>query len=143
MSAQYGAALSDFDQTGDGSPRRFRWGFVASTDNHSARPGTGYKQYDRTIMTNARGITDAASEARVRDWLGGKQEDPAMPQTAYASRLFELFDTERKASFMYPGGIVAVHAAGRVRTSIWEALLRKEVYGTSGPRILLWFDLLN
>jgi len=144
MTAQYGAALSNFlAPQADGKPLRFRWGFISSTDNHAARPGTGYKQYARPIMSDARGIADPTSEERVRRWLGAKQEDPQRAQPARPSRLFELFDTERKASFMYPGGIVAVHAGGRDRRSIWDALMRREVYGTSGPRILLWFDMLN
>jgi hypothetical protein len=142
--AQYGAAISNLDERGpDGRPLRFRWGFISSTDTHGSRPGTGYKQYDRTVMTDARGFADEATARRVRGWIGAEQEDPRRAQAAAPSRLFELFDTERKASFLYPGGIVAVHARGRDRQAIWDALQRREVYGTSGPRILLWFNLKN
>src|SRR5262249_35049629 len=67
------------------------------------------------------------------------QPSPPEPQRGFRG----LVESERVASFMYPGGLVAVHARGRDRRSIWDALVRREVYGTSGPRILLWFELEN
>jgi hypothetical protein len=143
LSAQYGAALSNTDEPdAAGRPFRYRWGFIASTDTHTARGGSGYKQVAREAMTDQRGPPSAEDAARIERWvLRGSGEAP--PVAYEPSRLLELFDGERTASFLYPGGIVAVHAEQRDRTSIWAALQRREVYGTSGPRILLWFDLVN
>jgi len=151
QTAQYSLAVARFDparakeRSDDARPQRFRWGFIASTDNHAARPGTGYKQYDRRRMTDARGIDSAGADAITRPFILGRQQDPqrAQPGPAPKRSFQSLFDVERGASFMYPGGIVAVHAAGRDRRSIWNALTAREVYGTSGPRMLLWFDLVN
>ncbi len=148
-SAQYTLALSNPDQRDeDGKPLRFRYGFIASSDNHKARPGTGYKQYDRREMTEATGARSRFYEGVMRDRQGGALGlDAAQPDAPFElpEGLGGLIasDTERIASFLYPGGLVAVHAEGRSRDAIWSALERREVYGTSGPRVLLWFDLLN
>jgi hypothetical protein len=143
LTAQYAAALTNEDESDDaGRPLRFRFGFIASTDTHGARAGSGYKQVARQAMTDQRGPPSADDAARVERWVLRAPEGPG-PVRYEPSRLLELFDGERTASFLYPGGIVAVHAAGRGREAIWAALERREVYGTSGPRILLWFDLVN
>lgn len=140
-SVQYILALAN---PAAGQPRHFELGFVASSDTHTARPGTGYKEYGRRMMTEAAGARDEAWAERI----GVPREPPAptsrrldpddMPTPAFLA-----LDLERQASFFLTGGLVAVHADGRDRDAIWDALLRREVYGTSGERILLWFDLLN
>jgi hypothetical protein len=145
QTAQYALALRDLDAP-TAEPDRFRFGFVASSDDHSARAGTGYKQVLRERMTDARGYASPRAEAIARRLVKESQQDPrrAQPAPPAAQRGFgELFDVERGASFFYPGGLVAVHAVGRDRRAIWDALARREVYGTSGPRILLWLDLVN
>jgi hypothetical protein len=136
-------ALRDFADPA--RPRRFEFGFMAASDNHSARPGTGYKEYARTHMTEARLTT---SGARMMDWSAAEEPAPeprsvSFDPADYEGQFFRLREAERATSFFLTGGLIAVHAQGRDRDSIWQALEQKQVYGTSGPRILLWFDLLN
>lgn len=138
---QYAMALSNPEATDEnGDPLRFRFGFLSSSDNHSARPGTGYKQFERRRMTDARGVRSAFYESLVRP---EPDVDPRVPQRVEVRGGLTDRDTERVQSYFYTGGLVALHSEGRSREAIWRALEAREVYGTSGPRILLWFDLLN
>ncbi len=140
-SVQYQLAISDFEKPEE--PLRFQLGLIASSDNHAARPGTGYKEYGRLAMTEALG-------ARDQNWYDRIFPDPGAPGPSVSVDPvtteipgYRRLDFERGSSFFYTGGLVAVHSEGRDRDAVWEALERREVYGTSGPRILLWFDLLN
>ena len=136
QSAQYALAISNFDQSEE-EPKRYNFGFIASTDDHTARPGTGYKQYERRKMTFATGVKSRMWEYQY------KAEDPNFPEIPKITPGESQPDSERVSSFVYPGGILAVHSDGRGKDAIWTALKNKNVYGTSGPRILLWFDLIN
>ncbi len=142
-SAQYVAALSNFEE--DGGPERFRFGFIASSDVHSARPGTGYKEYERTAMTEQRGARTPEEARRLAGEPEARTPEPRPFDRGSVQGLgaFRIAETERQNSFWLTGGLVAVHADARSRDGIWNALQRKETYGTSGPRILLWFDLVN
>jgi hypothetical protein len=144
-SAQYIMALRNLDDPAD--PLRFRFGFMASSDNHYARPGTGYKEVHRRGFTESRnrGIRGAGPLAAAFAPPDEEPQPRSRPFDRERSDLrgFQLFEMERQVSFFMTGGLVAVHAAARDRQSIWDAMERREVYGTSGPRILLWFDLLN
>ncbi|MEM1391327.1 MAG: DUF3604 domain-containing protein, partial [Pseudomonadota bacterium] len=141
-SAQYGLAISNFDEDPE-DPNRFHWGFIGSSDNHRARPGTGYKEFDRFRTTEMGGVVSSQWRDRFlppEDPLAVSRPIPAADLARSAG--FGLTETERQASFWLTGGLAAVHTQGRSRSQIWDAMKRRETYATSGPRILLWFDML-
>lgn len=133
LSVQAALAVRDFSNPDQ--PRGFRFGLMASSDNHKARPGTGYKEFGRIGMIDQFGIT--------KKWIGDLTAGVEPTAESLPPEQVQPGYDERMDSFWQTGGLIAVHAAGRDRDSIWDGLSRKEVYGTSGPRILLWFDLLG
>jgi len=140
------AILATTDFANPNAPLNQSFGFIGSSDNHKARPGTGYKAYARREMTEATGPVD--DEARARMFVSPGDETPPEAhaidplQTVFANG-FARMEFERSSSFFTTGGLVAVHSNGRSREAIWEALSQRRVYATSGDRILLWFSLLN
>jgi len=114
QSTQYNLALG-FDE--NGAPKRAKFGLIGSSDNHQARPGSSYKETNRVMYTDNKSVTG----------------EPTWSYTA----------AKESGAFYYTGGLVAVHSASRHRDDIWEALDRRQVYATSGDRMLAWFDLLN
>ncbi|MEH6570154.1 MAG: DUF3604 domain-containing protein [Halioglobus sp.] len=138
-SAQYMLALGNFENKA--SPQRFRFGFIGSSDNHTARPGTGYKERDRREMTEAVGVPKGGFNPLGAD----RRPASAAPDLVDVATMnaIQKAETERIASFFSTGGLIAVHSGGRSRESLWSSIKQRQVYGTSGDRLLLWFDLLN
>lgn len=139
-SAQYALAITNFDDPED--PLNFRFGFIGSSDNHRSQAGTGYKEVYRKRMTEAFGAPDP----RLAQQAAGDSRDPApysVPFDPAGVGLNNLRNMERQNSFFLTGGLVATHSRGRHREAIWESLQAREVYATSGDRILLWFDMLT
>lgn len=127
QSAQYMLTLGD-------SEKRYRPGFIGSSDNHTARPGTGYKEFSRRYMTDSKDIGKTTFSPGNR----------AADQPVEPSGLPFVEDQEDAVNaFFYTGGLVAVHSRDRSREAIWDALQNRAVYGTSGPRIGLWFELVD
>ena len=145
LSAQAGLAEAYFDDTGQAT--RFTWGFIGSSDNHRARPGTGYKQVDRRQNTDARGASDETWKNLMYPREEGEDEIPSAKTLTREQALelpgLQIVEGERQAAFLHTGGLAAVHAAGRSREAIWDALERRETYATSGQKILLWFDAVD
>lgn len=136
-SAQYALAIRNFDD--QGTPLRFRFGMIGSSDNHRARGGVGYKEFGRFISTEATAPRVPVLERAFQDSREPLPYSIPLSEQADAP-LSRLRNMERQNSFYYSGGLVAALSDGRSRQSIWEALKARRVYATSGDRILLWFD---
>jgi len=121
-SAQAALAMSHFD--GDTVDTRYHFGFLGSTDTHAVGPGAGFKE--GKIMSDIMGSAKLEWEPFVDLMVA------------------EIFPNwVRQNSFFHSGGLVAVHASGSDRQSIWDALEARTVYATTGERIELWFDLVS
>ena len=146
-SVQYALAISNFDEVNDAGdePLRFRFGFIGSSDNHSARPGTGFKHDDRQGITDVYGQEGHVRKVFVEAPRPKGEAPQSQPFDLQTSRFnfLQVAESERVQSYFFAGGLAAVHSAGRSRDAIWDALKRRQVYATSGERILLWFDLLG
>jgi hypothetical protein len=135
-SAQYALAIRNFDGP---EPTALTIGFIASSDNHRARPGTGFKNVSRLTSTEAVRLSETWRK-RLYPKSDVALQSEMLDQEAVAERGFGATEMERQASFWTTGGLAAVHSAGRSREEIYDAMQRRETYGTSGARILLWFN---
>jgi hypothetical protein len=99
------AGLQEHDRLG---VNPYRLGIIASTDTHNGTPGATQE----SMFMGHRGIDDDTPEKQ----LG--------PGSLYPGGI--IFS---------PGGLTGVWAEENARDSIFDALRRREVFGTSGPRI--------
>ena len=141
-SVQFGLALRNKNYSDD--KERFRWGFIGSSDTHKSRAGHGFKQLLRNGGTEATGAT-SEKWRNLLNTVTAEKRDSRLRTIEELNDLqgASLIDTERQMSFFTLGGLMAVHSEGRDRESIWNAMKRKEVFATTGHRILVWFDLIK
>jgi hypothetical protein len=92
----------------------FKFGIVAATDNHNATPG----DTDESTWNGHSSVNDSSPELR----LGIRTEGLAKFR-------------KRQPAVTNPGGLAGVWAEENTREAIWDALKRRESFGTSGTRI--------
>ncbi len=92
----------------------YKFGIIGSTDNHNGAPG----DTQESTWNGHGGVNDAMAEQR----LGIKR--------GMVARIVGL-----TPGSINPGGLTGVWAEENTREAIWDALQRKETFGTSGTRV--------
>ncbi len=90
----------------------YKFGIVSGSDSHNT--GSPYRQ---TNFYGGHGINDGTIETRM------------------SGHLFSGMDVRLEN----PAGVTGVWAEENTRASLWDAMYRKETFGTSGPRIKVRF----
>ncbi|MEJ2163351.1 MAG: DUF3604 domain-containing protein, partial [Robiginitalea sp.] len=88
----------------------FKYGFVGGTDNHNGSPGNVEED---NYNVGSHGLADQTAQDRLENEIDGWA-------TAYD---------------INPGAITGVWATSNTRGAIWDAMIQKETFATSGPRI--------
>ncbi|MBY0509257.1 MAG: DUF3604 domain-containing protein [Rhodospirillaceae bacterium] len=105
----------------------FKYGFIGATDSHNGASGaTEENDYKGEL-----GYQDNTAAKRIL--AQGRQAGPVDPHNGPANG-----PGSRMLGFN-PGGLAGVWAEKNTRESIWDALARKETFGTSGTRIRVRF----
>jgi hypothetical protein len=124
-SVQKALASATFDA--QGKPTYYRFGFLGSTDTHAARPGSVMEEKLSAELVMARGGA----------FLYNLGKSTHLSVAGMNSSI-PMFGYERIADYLNPGGLVAIAASHRTRDDLWQALMDRHVYGTSGARLELW-----
>ncbi|MBW2426918.1 MAG: DUF3604 domain-containing protein [Deltaproteobacteria bacterium] len=93
----------------------YKIGIIAATDQHNANPGD-VEEYSYPGWS---GATDATPASRLDPGAGGMRVSNSLEAS--------------------PGGLAGVWAEENSRDSIFDAMKRRETFGTSGPRITARF----
>jgi hypothetical protein len=97
----------------------FKFGMVGSTDTHTSLATAGENNFfGKAVM-----VEPSANPDRLEEMITGYLPDPEGRD--YAIRHYEAL----------AAGLAAVWATGNTRKEIWDAMKRKEVYATTGPRM--------
>lgn len=94
----------------------FKFGVVGSTDSHTSLSTVGEDNFFGKVAA----VEPTADPIRFEEVVGGIGGDESVAQYAW----------QTSAS-----GLAAVWARENTREAIWDALARKEVYATTGPRM--------
>jgi Protein of unknown function (DUF3604) len=86
----------------------YKFGFVSGSDSHNS--GAPYRQ---------------------NNFYGGHGINDGTIQTRMSGHLFTGMDVR----YENPAGLTGIWAEENTRASLWDAMYRKETFGTSGPRI--------
>jgi hypothetical protein len=105
----------------------FKYGFIAASDNHNGTPGAT----EENDFKGHLGQQDNTPEKRLGVKPGASNSGPGVD------------DGHGEGNGAYlkfnPGGLAGVWAEKNTREAIWDALARRETFGTSGTRIRVRF----
>lgn len=110
----------DYYATHTGAARKnpLQLGIMAATDTHNSTPGA----VKESTFNGHLGVVDNTISRRVEKSTNGC--DPSV-----------VADCQNGNRWLNPGGITGVWAEQNTRDRIFAAMQRREVFGTSGPRI--------